>query len=721
MIVLALLTVSSAVAGPHTQAMLTADAKSVQPGSHFTLGVRLMMEKGWHTYWKNPGDAGLATEIAWTLPAGVTVGPVQWPLPEKYVETGDIVTYGYAGETMLLTDCAASTSLRPGTTLTITADIHWLECAETCVPGNASVKIILPVREVSPEPNESLLFARYRAFLPLSGKQSMDVRPTASYRNGIAAIEAELPGGADTSSADFYPDALNDASIGRSARSQRGQASIVSIPVTLSESKDSARVLDGVFVYRDAVGQKHGIHVSILLTGAGTGGTAQTSRSLDERSFTLPAAQDQQPLVVYLALALLGGLLLNIMPCVLPVIALKVFGLVKMAGDSPAKVRRLGWSFALGIIGSFLALALVVVLFQIAGRQVGWGFQFQEPLFIIVMCAVVFAFGLSLFGVFEIRVPARALERVGGILQKQEHRGGYAASFAEGVFATILATPCTAPFLGTALGFAFAQPAAVILVVFTAVGLGMALPYIALTSKPAWMKFLPKPGAWMETAREFMGFLMMATLLWLFYILGKEIGVEGLVWTSAFLLVIGLGCWLLGRFVTLASSRARAFTVWGIAAALIIGAFFLFVSPVLDARSTTRGERVAAGQGNTGGIPWEPYSPGRLESLLNEGKPVLVDFTAEWCLTCKVNEKTVLSSPSIIERVAALGIVPIRADWTNRDPDISRLLSQFGRSGVPLYVLFPQGDPDHPIILPEVITTSMMLEAINRAVPHVNP
>jgi thiol:disulfide interchange protein DsbD len=333
------------------------------------------------------------------------------------------------------------------------------------------------------------------------------------------------------------------------------------------------------------------------------------------------------------------------------------------------------------------------------------------------MSAVVFAFGLSLFGVFEVRVPGAAAAGIGSLAAQQERAGqGYAASFWQGVFATILATPCTAPFLGSALGFAFAQPAAVVLLIFAAAGFGMALPYLLLTSRPAWLKYLPKPGAWMETAKQFMGFFMMATVLWLLYILGKQLGVEAVVWTCAFLLSIAVAAWLVGRYATLTASRGRVYAVWAVAFLVVAGSYLLFMESTLNVRGLIAGEQPAELADADGeGLQWKPFSLASLEEQLASGNPVFIDFTAEWCLTCKVNERTVFSDRDVVRAFGAGGIVLFKADWTNRNPEITRMLKKFGRSGVPLYVVFPAGRPDAPVVLPEVITPSIVLGALKEA------
>jgi thiol:disulfide interchange protein/DsbC/DsbD-like thiol-disulfide interchange protein len=709
----------------HTTVRLVADVRTLQPGSRFTMGVLMTMDAGWHTYWENSGEAGLPTAIQWELPDGITAGEIQWPLPEKHIEPGDILTYGYSHENMLLVPMEASPSLRPGSTVTLKGDVSWLECERVCVPGSATVELKLGVTAAMPESANTALFASYAAKTPrkpgadptvairqtLEGNQ-VKIRVTPAQGWQLAADPATAP--------DFFPESVNEVTTGRTVVDATPQGTVISLPLSTSQPLTHAVALRGVVVYQLAHGERHGVEIEVHLPAGFSALAASAEPGILGQSFSIEQVSGgSQPLMLYVLFAFVGGLLLNIMPCVLPVIALKIFGLVKMAGDNPGRVKRLGWSFSLGIISSFLLLALLVILFKTAGQQVGWGFQFQEPIFIIIMSAVVFAFGLSLFGVYEIRPPAAAVSGVSSVIARTEGSGkGYVASFSEGVFATILATPCTAPFLGSALGFAFAQPAWTTILIFVTVALGMAMPYLILTARPAWLKFLPKPGAWMETAKQVMGFLMMATLLWLLYILGNQLGMEAIIWTGAFLLMIGVALWLIGRFATLTATRRGTALTWIIALAFVGVGYWLFLSPVLQAREALT-ESPAAASTDTdqeaGGIPWEPFSLAKLEEHLKENQPVFLDFTAEWCLTCKVNERTVMASQEVIKKFKNSGIVPIRADWTNRNPDITKLLAKFGRSGVPLYVIFPAGRPSAPIILPEVITSGIVIDAITRA------
>ncbi len=715
--------------GPHTKISLVADVKSIKPGSTFTAGLLMRMQKGWHTYWKNSGEAGLPTQIRWTLPEGMTAGEIRWPLPHKYDESAEVLTYGYEIENMLLVEFVTTQAWTPGSTVTIKADVNWLECEHLCIPGSGVVELILPVSSEKPKRDNAALFDRYIAQIPQRYSPSEHFTLAATARDG--AVEIKL--GAKTGrrfvvvknvSPDFYPESIDEIANGRTEVVANSSEATLRIPLSSYEKLRTSMVFRGVLVYQMESGTRTSVEVEVPLSaefcaslpivGGGSGSLLdQKFEGFSDTTRTLPFA-------LYIVFALIGGLLLNIMPCVLPVLALKIFGLVRMAGDQPRQVKRLGIFFSLGILASFLVLAALVILLKGAGEQVGWGFQFQEPLFVIAMSALIFAFGLSLFGVFEIGLPTIvAFAGIGSAVERRDKTGkGYTASFAEGVFATILATPCTAPFLGTALGFAFAQPAWVTLTIFTSVAVGMALPYLVLTSKPAWMKFLPKPGEWMVTAKELMGFLLMATALWLLYVLGKQLGMEAVIWACAFLLTVAIACWLVGRFATLNASRTRYVTTWAAAVVVVVLGYWVFLETILDVRTViagipSSGEAVVTQ--NRNGIQWQPFSLVKLEEDLSDGRAVFIDFTADWCLTCKVNEHTVMTDEKVVEEFRKSNIVAIRADWTNRNPDITKLLAKFGRSGVPLYVIFPAGRPTEPIVLPEVITTGIVIDAIGRA------
>jgi thiol:disulfide interchange protein len=416
-------------------------------------------------------------------------------------------------------------------------------------------------------------------------------------------------------------------------------------------------------------------------------------------------ASASRSLGYYLLLALVGGVILNIMPCVLPVLSLKILGFVQHAKQDRVVLLKLGLVFALGVLASFLALALVVVGLQAAGDQLGWGFQFQNPTFVVIMAAVVFAFGLSLFGVYEITLPVT----FGG-----GSGGKYAESFFNGVLATALATPCTAPFLGTALGFAFTQPAPAVVAIFLTIGLGLSIPYVVLSVNPAWLRFVPHPGPWMERFKQLMGFLLMATLVWLLWVLGKQIGVDGVARAMAFLTVLGLALWLVGSFVDLSSSTARRTVVMGLALIMVAASSWYFLRGPLTPHPFAATD---AGAHTVGGITWEPFSIPALEQNVRDGNTVFVDFSAAWCWTCKVNERTVLADEDVVGKLKEHHVVTLLGDWTNRDPVITQVLRRYGRSGVPFYAVYPGGRLDQAIVLPEVITESIVMEALDEAGP----
>lgn len=415
---------------------------------------------------------------------------------------------------------------------------------------------------------------------------------------------------------------------------------------------------------------------------------------------------DKPGFFLALLMAFGGGVLLNLMPCVLPVISLKIFGFVKQAGQSRKKIFGLGVAYSAGTIGTFLLLALAVIAAQFAGYTVGWGFQFQQPLFVVAMIALVTVMSLGLFGVFFVQVSSG-----NNGLERMAQTEGWAGAFAKGVSATLLSTPCTAPLLGSAMGFAFSQPWWGVLAIFFTVGLGLSSPYLLLSWQPGWLRFLPKPGAWMEHFKEAMGFLMLATGVWLLYVLGQQCGLLAVNATLIFLLVVSACAWAIGRFAGFDSSRKRRWFVWLVALVASGATFWHFVRPSLTANNS--GAQVTSSW-TANGIHWEPYSQQSLQSNLASGKIVLIDFTADWCLTCKLNEQ-ILNSSSVVSKLVSANVTVLQADWTRGDPEITAALAKYGRSGVPLYVIYSPARPTEPILLPEIITASMVTDAIDRA------
>ncbi len=701
------------VASDHpVQARLVADVKSATAGQSFDLGIELQMEPGWHTYWIYPGDAGLPTEVDWKPEPGFRVGALRWPGPHKYDESG-LVVYGYEDEIMLLSEVSAPAQLPPdAATARFEAQVSWLTCKDLCIPGSSALSLELPLAMARAEPDNVELFERYRAAVPTAPDAS-DPHITLVARRATEAgvtIGLLIDGGegvawADDELPDFYPSSATGAELRPARRRLKDDGSVLVELELLPLNSESPTELQGALAYR-----REGVdgiqYRSVALDLTQSPATAAPGGLLAGAVSVVKQQSGDTQLVVYLLMAMLGGLILNLMPCVLPVISLKVLGFVSQAGEDRATIRQLGLVFSAGVVTTFLALALIVVLLKSGGEQIGWGFQFQSPAFVLFLTALVFVLALSLFGLVTVRLPGIP-GSLGGIAESE----GYVGSFFNGVLATVLATPCTAPFLGTALGFAFTQPPLTVFAIFAATGLGMALPYTVLALKPGWARFVPRPGPWMERFKQFMAFLLMATALWLLWVLGKQLGMEAVIWTGAFLLSLAVATWILAEWVDLRSSNRRRLGAWTAAIVITAAGYWIFVHPLL----TSEIEAVALSEPSGGDPDWQPFSVELVERLVAEDRHVFIDFTAEWCWTCKLNKRAVLDDEAVRAAFAEYGVALVRADWTNRNQEITRVLSAFGRSGVPLYVLLPGKRTDHPLVLPELITNGIVLEALHEA------
>ena len=698
--------------GAHpVRAELLADRAAVEPGGTVRLGVLLRMEEEWHTYWAFSGDAGLPTQVEWRLPAGLEAGPLEWPGPHKYEEAGGLTVYGYADSVLLFAEVTVPDTVEPGRRLQLEAAVSWLVCRHTCIPGDAVVTASLPVAVGPGAGTHADLFETQAGRVPTPHSAADPIAwraETAARGQGTELTVILAPRGDGYVATDQYPDfyPLGDSSYGLQVTGREVDANgQVSVSLALQSYGDPLPgVLDGVLVYAPIDGGEP--QYRSIAVGLGAPAAAGGSVDLLATDFARDNGGEGRPLVVYLLMAALGGLLLNLMPCVLPVISLKVLSFVNQAGEEAARIRQLGLAFSAGIVATFAALALVVIAAKAGGEGLGWGFQFQSPGFVVFLAGLVFVLGLSLFGVVTVRLPG-ASGSFGGLAERE----GLGGSFFNGVLATILATPCTAPFLGAALGFAFSQSAPVTASVFVAAGVGMAVPYLLLGLQPGWTRLLPQPGAWMERFKQAMGFPLMATVLWLLWVLGKQLGMEAVVWTGAFLLALALSSWVVGQWLDLRSSSRRRAVGWLVAVAISGASYWGFVHPLLQTEAYLTPDTSASADG----LAWEPYDRQRTEALLSAGRMVFIDFTAEWCWTCKVNERTVLADSRVHQRFEELDVALIKADWTHRRPEITALLRAFGRSGVPLYVVFPPGRPGEPIVLPEIITVGMLLDALDGA------
>ncbi|PYK20854.1 MAG: thiol:disulfide interchange protein [Verrucomicrobia bacterium] len=679
------------------RAELLADTKALVPGKPFTVGLLLRMAPGWHTYWKFSGDAGLPTEIKWKLPPGWKIGEIQWPIPLKTIDPGDIETYGYQDEILLMQEITPPLKLDVSS-VQLAAEANWLVCEKICIPGSATLRLDLPVASSS-EPANADVFARYRRLVPQNWPGPNVA--TASWSRVGSELRLKISSEmlAKSPPLDFFPLPEQDTIVGHPAVQSRNNNEIV-FRIPLESAPKNLSSIAGLVVFAQQPNGEHRAAWQIARASAAvqTGSSALLSAR--------PAAA--RGIFTFLLFGFLGGMILNLMPCVLPVISLKIFGFIQQAGQSRQKIFRSGIAFTLGIFAWFIALAVLLIALKGAGRDVTWGgFQFTNPYFVLALSVIVLVFALNLFGVFEIWLP----QSVTRSLLSTSERKDYLGSFLQGVFATVLATPCTAPFLGTALGFAFTQSAVIILAMFIAIAAGMSTPYLLLSVQPAWLRLVPRPGPWMIHVKQFMGFLLLATLLFLLYILGAQRGLDGAMWASCFLLVVSIACWMKGAFVSPTATGTKRTIVRVLMLMLVLGSgVYLIGDKFQSAKIASADSRLP---GN-----WQAFTPERLQAELGQGHTVFVDFTAAWCLTCKFNEANVLEAQDVKDAFQRHGIVKLKADWTNGDPAITKLLRQFGRPGVPLYVLYPANN-EEPIVFPELLTKSMLLDKLETVAGRV--
>jgi thiol:disulfide interchange protein/DsbC/DsbD-like thiol-disulfide interchange protein len=697
-------------AATKTQARLILSADAARAGETVMAGVLLKMPKGWHTYWRNAGDSGAPTEISWQLPEGIKAGEIQWPVPEK-LTVADLTTYVYHEEVLLMVPLTFADNAPIGPKA-LKAQVSWLECERLCLPGKAEITAALEVGPNSRPSADAPLFAAWKKRLP----QRNDGTTASAWWEKEADGESrplilEVSG---KEADDFFPYANKSFEV---------QAPTDKLPpdngrirfrklVKKFEGEWPAQ-LQGIVVGKPGL-DIFAAEVNTLITvgsqasGIASSGTRQPGDA--EESSTYRPLQRSLPLMLWFAF--LGGLILNIMPCVLPVIALKVLGFVKQSKESPARVREHGLLYGLGVLVSFLVLAGIVIAVQHAGRAASWGMQFQNPQFLVAMTVLVTLVALNLFGLFEVTLSGRAMGAAAELASKE----GKAGAFFNGVLATALATPCTAPYLGFALGFAFAQSGPVVVLMFLMIGLGLAAPYVLLSFVPGLARFLPRPGAWMEKFKIAMGFPMLATAIWLFTLTTAHFGKSAPFWLGFFLVLLALSVWIWGEFVQRGVKR-RA-----LATGLSLGFAALAYFGVLESQLHWRSPVVEKNPGNAlahepGGIDWKPWSPEAVAKARAEGRPVFVDFTADWCVTCQANKRTSIEISSVRAKLKELNAVALIGDYTLEDDAITAELKRFGRAGVPLVLVYPADPKAEPNVLPEVLTPKIVLDAIEKAAP----
>jgi len=717
-------TVPASFGGPlvahHTQAKLLLSADTAKPGDTILVGVDLKMEPGWHTYWKNPGEAGQATEIKWELPPGVTAGAIEWPLPEK-LPPAEVTTYGYENEVMLLVPLTLETNLSAGT-LNLAAKVSWLECKEVCIPAGADVQAALVVGSETKTSADAALIESWEKKVPftLTGSATdhawWEAPASGDTRTLVIGHLTPKPTNTITfdfikyDSADFFPEASEHYEIQGPTEITSAFASDIRLRKVVKKfDGDWPTQILGVLVLQH--GNWRNGNEARLTVADEPPADAGASEKLFAPKPPAPALPLPSPILWQMLLyAFIGGLILNIMPCVLPVIALKILGFVGEARSDPGRVRKLGLIYALGVLVSFLALAEIVIGVKSAGHHAGWGMQFGNPVFIVCLITLVTLVALNLFGVFEVVPGGRALNAAGELASKP----GAGGAFFNGVLATALATPCTAPFLSIALGFAFSQPPATIVLIFLTVGLGLSAPYVVLSWNPAWLKLLPKPGAWMEKFKIAMGFPMLATVVWLFSVASGSYG-KNVLWLGVFLVIVAFAAWIYGEFVQRGRKHRIVATI--ITLMVLAGGYVFALEKELDWREAMpMADTTGSLKESVNGIDWQRWSPEAVAQARAEGHPVIVDFTADWCLTCQVNKKTSIEIPSVRKKLKEINAVALLGDYTHFPDSITSELNRYNRAGVPLVLVYPKKPDAEPIVLPEVLTPGIVLDALDRAV-----
>jgi thiol:disulfide interchange protein len=651
----------------HLTAELVSATSTVAPGGTLQAGLAVTLEPHWHVYWINAGDAGYPPKITWTLPPGIKAGPLQFPIPKR-LPNDILMDFGYESSVVFPTQFTVASSVKPGP-VHLDAKVDWVVCARVCVPGKAHLGLNLTVVNGAPSVRPTGALAESLKLIPKP--PSADVKFTVI--GGKSDFVLTLITGHKETAAEFYP---FDQDQIINAAPQTVEPLPNGVRLRIKRAEDLAKL----------PAQLHGlIKISPTqaydLTAPVTPGEVAAGTKSSDSSSGITA-------ITAIGLAFLGGIILNLMPCVFPVLFLKGLALVQSSGEERSRLRSHGLVYTLGILVSFWIIVAVLLALRAGGAQAGWGFQLQSPVFIAVLALGLFFFALSLAGQFELGL---SLTSAGGELAQKQ---GFAGSFFTGVLATIVATPCTAPLMGAAIGFALAQPAGITFAVFTALGLGLATPYLLLSFQPAWTRILPRPGRWMETLKQLTAVPLFATVIWLAWLFGRLYGSSGSLDHMAYLLggflLVAIAGWTLARW------PAR----WGSAiAAVVLGAAALAIS-LYSPKDTT--------------LVWQPYSQQVLDQARAAGHPVFIDFTAAWCLSCQVNERLVLRSADVQRQFADHKLTLLKADWTQYDPEITKELASLNRSGVPTYVIYPTNQTAPVDVLPELLTKDLVLAAIDR-------
>jgi thiol:disulfide interchange protein len=674
---------SSSADAAHLHVQLIVPAAQLNPGQPGNAGLYFKLEPGWHVYWQNAGDSGEPPHIKWTLPDGVTAGPLQFPAPKR-LPLGPLMDFGYENEVLFPFSLDVTTTAKPGPA-TLKAHVDWLVCREVCIPGKADLEIDRTISSgqaiatASVEPDTSI-WNRLSNSLP----QEFPSTAQAVFQPSPTGFRLAVNTGQRETQAEFFPADQN----------------ILDNPAPQSVTPTTTGlVLD---LKKDS---------NLTTNPTQLKGVLELSGGRNYEIAALPgtvAAPPVTPAFSVAALAsttffaFLGGLLLNLMPCVFPVLFLKGLALVQSGAEERHKLRMHGFVYALGILVSFWVLVAALLALRAAGATLGWGFQFQSPVFLLLMAGLLFFLGLSLAGQFEIGLT---LTSAGGSLAAKQ---GYAGSFFTGVLAVVVATPCTAPFMGAAIGYALAQPAAVTFAIFTALALGLAAPYVALTLQPAWTRLLPKPGAWMDVLKQAISVPIFITVIWLAWVLAQAYGSAMLVVLLSSFLLLAIAGWFLGRW----PAKRWATAVAGLILLTVLVACVTTPKELASSPAAVPAQNSSERSAARSAV-WQPWSADAVQHALAAGQPVFIDFTASWCLSCQVNERVALNQPEVQQAFTAANVALFRADWTREDASITQALTSLGRSGVPVYALYTPGQSD-PQLLPQVLTPGIVVDALSK-------
>ena len=668
------------VKAQHLTAEMVAAAPTIAPGGTLQTGLSIALEQHWHVYWLNAGDSGDPPKITWTLPAGITAGPMQFPIPTR-LPLGPLMDFGYEDQVTFPVLITAAKSVKPGP-IHLDAIVNWLVCEKVCIPGKAHLGLNLTVAPGATVPAQIPgPLGEALALLPSPLPPSMQFSVLGGKSEFVVTLITGTNESNPESDPEFYP---ADQEQITNAAPQVAEILPDGVRIRLKRDED----------LKTLPAQLHGLIK--LGDDKAYDVTAPVVPGELPPSHPAIASQKTTPIntVTYIGLAFLGGIILNLMPCVFPVLFLKGLALLQSSNEERSRLRSHGLVYTFGIVVSFWIIVAALLILREGGSQIGWGFQLQSPTFIALLAAGLFFFALSLAGQFELGL---SLTSVGGDLAKKQ---GYTGSFFTGVLATIVATPCMGPFLGAAVGFALAQPAGITFAVFTAMALGLAAPYLLLSFNPAWTRLLPRPGPWMETLKHITAVPLFVTVIWLTWVYGSlysggstGIGPNGvdrlahLLWCFLLLAIAG---WALGKWPA----------KWGSAIAAVILAAIALAIPLYQPKDTT--------------LVWSPYSQKALDSARASGHPVFIDFTAAWCLSCQVNERVVLKSDEVQHEFAANKVTLLKADWTQYDPEITKQLAAVNRSGVPTYVIYPANPQAVADVLPELLTKNNVLDALKK-------